>query len=106
MSVGDWFGLTPAPGEPFEISIQLGGDLTVGHRLSPPPGPFGLRLELYRPRRAARQPPWQPPAVTHEGRSDTADNVSFAASRFAASVDQPPRAASGPAIVHYLTQGA
>ena len=106
LSVGDWFGLTPSPGEPFEISIQLGGDPGAGHRLRPPPGPFGLRLELYHPRRSARYPRWRPPAVTDAGLCGAPVNVSFAASRFAAAAAQPPRAASGPAIVHYLPQGA
>jgi hypothetical protein len=102
LSVGDWFGLTPTPGERFETSIQLGVETGGGQRLQPPPGPFGLRLELYRPKRLALGQTWRPPAVVNNGPCAARTNVSFAAARFAASAACAPRVAVGPAIVHFL----
>jgi hypothetical protein len=103
LSVGDWFGLTPTPGERLEISIQLGGEAGPRHRLQPPPAPFGLRLELYRPGRAALGQAWRPPVVVNRGRCLVHANVSFSAARFAASAAQPTRIGAGPAVVHFLS---
>jgi hypothetical protein len=102
LSVGDWFGLTSSPSERFEIAIELGADTGPSHRLQPPPGPFGLRLELYRPRRPALGQVWRPPGVANMGPCAARTNVSFASARFAASASCPPRVAVGPAIVHFL----
>jgi len=64
--------------EGLEISIRHHLDDAADQGLTAPDGPFGLRLDIYRPKPGLAHERWSPPGVVHLGRRHSGARHNFA----------------------------